>query len=154
MIGRCPECAAEANIQHMIAQKMGLAQFFVISFTECDWRINFCSSKEVTKSNNSQGRKSYEVNRRTLAAFRENVLGFNGIKTFCCLTNMPEPMAQTTHDEINSELHNAYVGTAQESVEKATHEICDLESQKLDDTASTTDIDSVLDTKVSGDGAW
>ena len=68
--------------------------------------------------------------------------------------NMPEPMAQTTYDEINSELHNAYVGTAQESMEKAAHEICDLESQKLDDTASTTDIDSVLDTKVSGDGAW
>ena len=68
--------------------------------------------------------------------------------------NMAEPMAQTTYDEINSELHNAYVGTAQESMEKAAHEICDLESQKLDDTASTTDIDSVLDTKVSGDGAW
>ena len=42
--------------------------------------------------------------------------------------NMPEPMAQTTYDEINSELHNAYVTTAQESVEKAAHEICDLES--------------------------
>ena len=68
--------------------------------------------------------------------------------------NMPEPMAPTTYDEINSELYNTYVGTAQESVEKAAHEICDLESQKLDDTASTTDADSVLDTKVNGDGAW
>ena len=67
---------------------------------------------------------------------------------------MPEPMAQTTYDEINSELHNAYAGTAQQIMEKAAHEICDLEFQKLDDTASITDIDSVLDTKVSGDGAW
>ena len=66
--------------------------------------------------------------------------------------NMPELMAQTTYNEI-SELHNAYAETAEESMEKAAHEICDLESQKLDDTASTTDIDSVLDTKVSGDGA-
>ena len=47
-----------------------------------------------------------------------------------------------------------YFGTAQESGEKAAHEICVLESQRLDDTASTTDIDSVLDTKVSDDGAW
>ena len=133
---------------------MGLAQFFAISCTECDWRINFCSSIEVTKSNNSQGRKSYEVNRRTVVAFRENSLGFNCIKTFCCFMDMPEPMAQTTYDEINSEFHNAYVGTAQESMEKTAHEICDLESQKLDDTASTTDIDSVLNTKVSGDDAW
>ena len=68
--------------------------------------------------------------------------------------DMPDPMAQTTYDQINSELHNAYFGTALESLEKAAHEICDLESQKLDDTASTTDIDSILDTKVSGDGAW
>ena len=52
MIGICPECVAAVNIQHMIAQKMGLAQFFAISCTECDWHINFCSSKEVTKSNN------------------------------------------------------------------------------------------------------
>ena len=59
---------------------MQLAQFFAISCTGYDWRINFCSSKEVTKSNNSQGRKSYEVNRRTLVAFRENGLGFNGKK--------------------------------------------------------------------------
>ena len=84
MVGKCPECVAAVNIQHMIAQKMGLAQFFAISCTECGWRINFCSSNEVTKSNNSQGRKSYEVNRRTLVAFRENGLGFNVIKTFCC----------------------------------------------------------------------
>ena len=68
--------------------------------------------------------------------------------------NMPEAMAQTTYDEINSELHKASVGTAQESMEKAVHEICDLESQKLDDTASTNDINNVLDIKVSGNGAW
>ena len=67
---------------------------------------------------------------------------------------MPKPMAQTTHDEMKSEIHNAYVGTAQESMEKVTHEICDSESQKLDGTASTKDIDRVLDTKVSGNGTW
>ena len=111
MIGRCPECVAAVNIQHMIAQKMGLEKLFAISCTECDWRINFCLSKEVSKSNNSQGRKSYDVNRRFLVAFRENGLGVNGIKTFRCFMNMPETKVQTTCDEINSELHNAYVGT-------------------------------------------
>ena len=33
--------------------------------------------------------------------------------------NMPLPMAQTTFDEINCEIHNAYVQTAQESMKKA-----------------------------------
>ena len=59
-------CGIVHGCNFIIAQKMGLAQFFGISCTESHWRINFCSSKEVTKSNNSQGRKSYEVNRRTL----------------------------------------------------------------------------------------
>ena len=68
--------------------------------------------------------------------------------------NMPEPMAQTTYDEIKSELPNAYVGTVQKSMKKAAHEKCDLESQKLDDTTSTTAIDFALDKKVSGDCAW
>ena len=74
MIGRYPECVAAVNIQHMIAQKTGLAQFFAISCTECDWCINFHSSKEVTKSSNSQGRESYEESRITLVAFKENSL--------------------------------------------------------------------------------
>ena len=74
MIGRYPECVAAVNIQHMIVQKTGLAQFFAISCTECDWCINFHSSKEVTKSSNSQGRESYEESRITLVAFKENSL--------------------------------------------------------------------------------
>ena len=30
MVGKCPECAAAVNIQHMTAQKMGLVQLFAI----------------------------------------------------------------------------------------------------------------------------
>ena len=41
MIGRCPEYVAAVNIQHIIAQKMGLAQFFAISCTECKLAYQF-----------------------------------------------------------------------------------------------------------------
>ena len=32
------------------------------------------------------------------------------------VANMPPPMAQTTFDDLNSDLHNAYVQTGQESM--------------------------------------
>ena len=57
----------------------------------------FLFIKEFTKSNHSPIRKSYEVNKRTLVTFREYGLGFNGIKTFCCFMNIPEPMVQTRY---------------------------------------------------------
>lgn len=31
MIAHCPDCAASVNIEHLIQQKMGLAQFFKLS---------------------------------------------------------------------------------------------------------------------------
>ena len=49
MIGHCPGCTASINIEHLIQQKMGLAQFFGLSCVEYKWHINkemFCTSKE------------------------------------------------------------------------------------------------------------
>ena len=54
-------------------------------------------------------------------------------------------MAKTTFNEINSELHNAYVQTAQESIKEATKQI---------HFNKTVDDSVVIDAKVSGDGAW
>ena len=43
-----------------------------------------------------------------LIAFRENGQGYTAMTTFCRCINMPPPMAQTTFDDLNSDLHNAY----------------------------------------------
>ena len=54
-----------------------------------------------------------------LIAFRENGQGYTAMTTFCRCINMPPPMAQTTFDDLNSDLHNAYYAqTAQESMAK------------------------------------
>ena len=39
-------------------------------------------------------------------AFRENGQGYAAMTTFCRCMNMPPPMAQTTFDDLNSDLHN------------------------------------------------
>ena len=47
MIGRCPECVAAVNIEPIIAQKMGLSQFFAISCTKCDCVSIFVHQKRL-----------------------------------------------------------------------------------------------------------
>ena len=43
--------------------------------------------------------------------------------TFCWCMNMPAPMAQTTFGNLNNDLHNAYVQTAQESMAEAAKSV-------------------------------
>ena len=123
MIGQCPDCAESINNQHLIREKMGLAQFFRLSRVECKWYIKFCSSKECCRAELTSGRKGYEINRRTIVAFRENSQGYAGMNTFCRWMNMPLPMAETTFHDINSCIHNAYVETSHESMTSAACEV-------------------------------
>lgn len=144
MVGKCPDCVGSIKMVHLISEKMGLAQFFKITCTECNWSIKFCSSKECSRSQATQGRNGFEVNKRALVAFRENGQGFSALSTFCRCMNMPPPMAQTTFDNINSDLHNAYLQTAHKSMAEAATQI-----HNSNDSSA-----AVIDTKVSGDGAW
>ena len=68
---------------------MGLAQFFEISCPECKGDIRFCSSKECNRSLPTSGGDSFEINTRTVAAFRENGQGFSAITSFCSCMNKP-----------------------------------------------------------------
>ena len=79
---------------------------------ECNRASN--ASKECNRASNASRRSSYEVNKRVLIAFRENGQGYSPLKTFCRCINMPPPMTQTTFDDLNCNLHNAYVQTSQE----------------------------------------
>ena len=78
MIGQCPDCAASINIEHLIQEKMSLAQFFRLSCGECNCYIKFCTSKECCRAEPTSGRKGYEINRRAIIAFHEN-----GTKRLC-----------------------------------------------------------------------
>ena len=46
---------------------------------------------------------------RSLITFRENGLGYTGIKTFCKLMNMREPMSKSSYENSLSDLHIAYM---------------------------------------------
>ena len=116
MIGRCPACIGSINIEHLISEKMGIAQFFNIYCNNCDCNQKFCSSKECRRDSNSSGRSSFNLNKRTLIASHENGQGYAGMTTFFWCMNMSSPMVPTTFDDLNSNLHNSYIETSQESM--------------------------------------
>ena len=147
MTGRCPACIVSINIEHFISEKMGLAQFFNIYCNDCDWNQKFYSSKECSKDSNSSGRNSLNLNKRALIAFCENGQGYAEM-TFCRCINMPPPMAQTTFDNLNSDLHNAYVQTAQDSIAEAAKTV-------YNNLANINANSNCLqNAKVSGNGAY
>jgi len=73
MIGKCPDCAGSVNIEHKLNDKMGLAQFFNITCSDCQWKLRFCSSKQCEKTT-TYGRSGYDINRRTLLLLERTVL--------------------------------------------------------------------------------
>ena len=151
MLARCPDCAAAVNVTHLLKEKMGLAQFFDIRCVDCSWTTIFCSSKQCDKLEPRGGRASMDVNRRMVVSFRENGLGYTVIKTFCRCMNMPPPMTQTSFDDTSCAVHNAYVETCHESMEKAAKEV---RAKRIEEDPTCVDNNGVVNTKVSGDGAW
>ena len=129
---------------------MGLAQFSNIFCNECDWNQKSCSSKECSRDSNSSERNHFDLNKRSLIAFREKGQSYAAMTTFCWFINMPSPMAQTTFDDLNSDLHNAYVQTAQESMAEAAK----TGYKNLANINTNTNSNCLQNAKFSGDGAW
>ena len=92
-----------------------------------------------------------EEGKLLLMLIAENGLGYAGLKTFCHCMNMPPPMSQTSFDDTNCSVHNAYVDTCQESMKKAAKEV---REKRTEEYPTSVDKDSIVNTKVSGDGVW
>ena len=72
MIGHCPQCIEPINVDHCMKDKKGLAHFFDFVCLKCGWKHQLCSSKKIEKPGSIGGRNLYEINLRTVIAFREN----------------------------------------------------------------------------------
>ena len=107
-----------------------------------------CSSKQCSRDSNSSGRNSFDLNKRTLIALRENGQGYAAMTMFCWCMDMPPATAQITFDDLNSDLHNAYVQTVQESMAEATKTVYNnLANINANSNCSQN-------ARVSDDGAW
>ena len=81
--GRFPGCIESTwTLGNLISEKMGLAQFFNIYCNDYGWNQKYCSSKECSRDSNSSERNIFDLNKRTLIAFREEWSGL------CCNDNV------------------------------------------------------------------
>ena len=92
-------CDSNVEIQHKLDQKKGLRNFFEMKCTDikCPWTRTISTSNDINKTVD-HGKIPYDVNVRTIMAFREIGKGYAGIES-CGYMNMPPPMAVTTHHE-------------------------------------------------------
>ena len=93
------------------------------------------------------GQKSYEINIRSVIAFREIGRGHEAMKTFTTMMNMLKPLAIASFNDINNNLYQIYIDTALQSIKVVGNEV----RMPIEPGCSEGDI---VDCQVSIDGSW
>ena len=119
-------------------KKQGLSLQLSLSCTICEFRYSFWTSKKAEKM------RSYDINKRSVYAFRRLGKGYAGMKTFLTIMNLPLPMTKKNYLKIAETIHKAVNTVAESCISDAAKEIKTINS--ANNTAS-------FDTSVSNDGA-
>lgn len=147
-IACCPSCNSRLLILTH-GDRKGFSLKLHIECEACAWSTSSFTSPQFKfgKEKDNRGQKSFEVNARTVIAFREIGKGHQAMKTFTTMMNMPPPFVNTTYNSWINQLHDIYIETAQESTINAANEVRDkhLDSPNNDET---------VDCQVSIDGSW
>ena len=99
----CPECYEKTLVvEEDKFKKKGLAPFIIVSCSNCFYESSSFTSKGVQPlAEETKGMKPFEVNIRSVYAFRSCDVGLNGIEKFCGMTNMPSPMTGVNYAKIS-----------------------------------------------------
>ena len=118
----CRLCSSDVVIIHELEKKQGFAHFIRVkcSSDTCDWQGSFCTSKQLKST---KGRPPFEVNIRTVLAFREIGKGYTAIKKYCGFMNMPKSINDSAYAAIVSKLNAAYKDIVNTSMSIAAEEI-------------------------------
>ena len=101
----CRSCNGD-NLEIRNTDKKGLSLEFYIEYNDYKWIYDFFSSPESKcPGKDSRGQKSFEVNIRSVIAFREIGRGHKAMKTFSSMMNMPKPLAIASFNDLNNNLH-------------------------------------------------
>ena len=145
-VGKCPECCSDINITNDFNGKLGFANKLVIKCELCEWKSTFFTSVIMKKeSKSTRGYARYDVDARSVFAFREIGKGYQAIRDFAMHMNMVPPYNAKAYNSINDMIHNAYEEAAESSMKKASDEVRALLNYADDQTA---------DIEVSLDGTW
>ena len=122
VVGRCPECSSSISTRH--EKKIGLSNLFLLKCCDCTWKYPFYSSMKYNpKKTAKRGGTSFDINTRSIIAFRKIGVGHAGIVTFSSIMNMQPPMNTNAYNKTVINLHQAYSECAAESMQNAAAEI-------------------------------
>ena len=145
----CPNAACDQMLFLGVdlAQKKGLCNTLVVKCKNCNFFSSFCTSKPQSSYTRGKDRASpfYDMNLRTVLAFREIGNGYEALCNFCTIMNMAKPMTVTSYENCLDEIHWAFQeesNLSQKKVALGVRREADIEEADL------------LDCTVSIDGAW
>lgn len=145
---KCPDCSCKVNVSHDLSLKCGLAHFFIAECVcectkLCEWRHEQSTSPKVTPPKKEPGQKCFDINIRSVLAFREIGRGYSSIKDFCKFMNMPPPMDKKSYRKSFTRLYRAYTKASRNSLSNAASQ-----------AVGTRDENGVADVMASFDGTW
>ena len=146
-IGICPEedCSGKINFTNNFNEKYGLSCKLIFTCNSCDWMQYFYTSKEISTST---GRQPFDINLRTVAAFREVGKGHFAIEKVCGFMNLCPAMTIKAYKKTEARLYESYKKVAMMNTKQVT---TDLRKEKLQEHFSE---DGVIDIDASFDGTW
>ena len=135
----CKLCSGTLELSRSVTEKMGFSHRLSLSCTNCEYEHSFYTLPEIPRPN-KPGRNPFEVNTRSVMAFREIGRGLSALNTFSCIMNMPPPMTPDNFNSINDELHNVYSASADDNMAEAGKDVHNIikpnrESEIVDCTA-------------------
>ena len=128
--------------QQMLASSVGQNVVSICAaFKDCTWRHGFYSSPEfVFPGKDARGKKPFEVNVRSVIAFREIDKGNEAIRTFTTMMNMPPPLSHQSYNDINLNLHYIYEKAAKESMLAAVNDLKKKRNISIDENLDKSEV--------------
>ena len=122
-ISNCKACSEPLELTDDEC-RFGLCHQLSFQCKHCGWSEKFYSSPTSNKTNpeSPARRHMFDVNIRSVVAFREIGKGHTALSTFSGLMNLSKPLAKTQYNKVNEKLLTAYQATALQSCSKAADE--------------------------------
>ena len=148
-MGSCQLCSTkEISVDLLHEEHQGFCNKISISCSKCDWSVIFYTSSTSTSPNKDmRGKKSVDMNKRAVIAFREIGQGHEGINKFTTMMNMPPSLCKASFNDINNNLHEVYTEVSRESMAKAAKEVRVMVKPDAIDT-------DIIDCQIGIDGSW
>ena len=89
-------------------KKFGFACCLELSSNNCNWSSSLYSSKRIEKKD-TPGQNHFDINIRTIIAFREMGKGHSGLETFYAIMNMPPLMNIKAFNNMHPKVSNTYI---------------------------------------------